>query len=178
LSAPSPDFSVRLGDAGDVQLVLSFFDAAVRWLVARGNTAQWGTEPFSTNPPRIAAAEAWAASGGLRIAERDGVGVGALVIGDAPEWAPPAVEPELYVISLVTSRAPEARGAGRFLLGVAEDEARDRGVPMLRVDCFAGGDRALVKVYESAGFTPTVTFMVGDWPGQVLEKRLPPMQAA
>jgi GNAT superfamily N-acetyltransferase len=163
---------VRVGGADDVPLVLSFFDEAVRWLVARGITDQWGTEPFSTNPKRIAAAEAWALSGGLRIAERDGVAVGSLVIGDAPEWAPPAVEPELYVISLVTSRAREARGAGRFLLGVAEREARERGLPLLRVDCFAGGDGSLVRVYESAGYTRTVQFTVGTWPGQVLERRL------
>lgn len=168
----SSGFDVRLGGSDDVPLVLSFFDEAVRWLVAQGITAQWGTEPFSTNPRRVAAAVDWAASGGLRIANHDGVAVGALVVGKAPDYVPPAADPELYVIALVTSRAPEARGAGRFLLGVAEREAREMGVPLLRVDCFGGGDGSLIKVYESAGFTRTVGFNVGNWPGQVLERRL------
>lgn len=43
---------------------------------------------------------------------------------------------------------------------------------LLRVDCFAGGEGRLVEYYEARGFTPTETFVVGDWPGQVLERRV------
>ena len=48
---------------------------------------------------------------------------------------------------------------------------------MLRVDCFAGGDGALVRYYEKQGFTRDVEFAVprvngSDWPGQVLVQRL------
>ena len=39
-------------------------------------------------------------------------------------------------------------------------------------------DGALVRYYESVGFTPTERFMVDSWPGQLLECRLPPRQGA
>jgi GNAT superfamily N-acetyltransferase len=98
--------------------------------------------------------------------------VGFLVVGEATPYAPPATEPELYVVGLVGSRDPRARGAGRTLLGFAEVVARELGVGLMRVDCYAGGEGALVRFYESAGFTPTVPFEVKGWPGQVLERRL------
>ncbi|MER7277953.1 hypothetical protein ABT369_26275 [Dactylosporangium sp. NPDC000244] len=52
-----------------------------------------------------------------------------------------------------------------------------RGLPLLRVDCYAGGDRALVGWCERQGLTATTPFTVtlpsGDaWPGQVLEQHL------
>ncbi|MGI5239588.1 hypothetical protein [Dactylosporangium sp. CA-139066] len=46
-----------------------------------------------------------------------------------------------------------------------------RGLPLLRVDCYAGDDRALVAWYERQGLTPSETFTAGTWPGQVLEQR-------
>ena len=166
-------FEVRTGSAADAPVVLGLFDDAVRWMVARGATEQWGSEPFSTHPGRVAAVERWAAGGGLRICERDGTPVAALVVGEAPDYVPAATEPELYVVVLVAARSmAAARGAGRVLLGVAEDEARAARLGLLRVDCFAGNDGALVRYYESAGFTPTTPFTVGSWPGQVLERRL------
>ena len=33
--------------------MLRLLDGATEWLVARGRTDQWGTEPHSTNPRRI-----------------------------------------------------------------------------------------------------------------------------
>ncbi|MGH3434055.1 MAG: hypothetical protein ACRDQB_14590, partial [Thermocrispum sp.] len=50
--------------------------------------------------------------------------------------------------------------------------ARQRGIGLLRVDCWAGGDGGLVAYYTGQGFTPTERFTVGDWPGQVLARRL------
>ena len=46
------------------------------------------------------------------------------------------------------------------------------GVGKLRVDCYAGGSGDLVRWYESCGYTRTDPFLVGDWPGQVLERRV------
>lgn len=84
----------------------------------------------------------------------------------------PAGEPELYVHSLVTDRRFAGRGVGGALLAHAVDEARRHGVSLLRLDCYAGGDGRLVAYYEGNGFTPTETFTVGDWPGQVLARRV------
>ena len=160
---------VRPGGPPDVGTVLGLLDEAVRWLVSRGRTGQWGSEPFSTNPKRVEALEAW--TDDLHIAELDGVAGGALAIGPAPEYVPPAVGPEVYVTALVGSR--RGPGAGRLLLEHARAEAVRRGVDRMRVDCYAGGGGALTAYYVSRGFTPTATFTVeGDWPGQVLEMPL------
>ncbi|GAB3521290.1 hypothetical protein GCM10027575_50390 [Phytohabitans suffuscus] len=94
------------------------------------------------------------------------------MVGDAMPYVPPATEPELYVNLLVTSRAFAGRGVGARLLDRAREIARERGVRQLRVDCYRGDDRALVRYYESQGFTATDTFAVGEWPGQLLVERL------
>ena len=90
-------------------------DGAVRWLASIGRSAQWGTEPFSAEPERVAQVRAWAADGGLRLAESGGEAVGAMVLGQAPPYVPPADTPELYVLLLVASRAHAGRGAGAAL---------------------------------------------------------------
>jgi GNAT superfamily N-acetyltransferase len=104
--------------------------------------------------------------------------VGALVVGEANEYVPPATEPELYVNLLVTDRAHAGAGIGGRLLAHAAGLASGRGLGLLRVDCYAGGDGALVRWYEGQGFTATDPFTVerpgrAPWPGQVLVRPLP-----
>ena len=165
-------FSLRVAVPDDAAAVLGLLDDAVVWLNSRGITEQWGTTSFSGDPKRVAAAEGWVRSGGGVIAERDGLPAGALVVGEATSYVPAATEPELYVVLLVAGRDPSARGVGHSLLAVADEAARELGVSLLRVDCYAGGDKSLVRFYESAGYTRTHTFDVNGWPGQVLERRL------
>lgn len=167
-------FAVRRGGSEDAALVLGLFDSAVVWMVRRQATEQWGTRPFSEEPRRVAAVGSWSSQGGLFVCERDGRAVAALVLGDAPAYAPPAQEPERYVVALVSSCEPASRGSGRLLLRRAERESVAAGVGLLRLDCFAGNGGALVRYYVSAGFTPTTSFRVGAWPAQVLQKRLDP----
>jgi GNAT superfamily N-acetyltransferase len=89
---------------------------------------------------------------------------------------PPADEPELYVRLLVTERASKGQNIGGQLLEHAVKLARDAGAGLLRVDCFAGGDGALIRYYEKQGFTRTEAFAVpvsgSEWPGQVLAQRV------
>jgi GNAT superfamily N-acetyltransferase len=169
------DITIRRADVDDVPAALGLMESAARWLIARGRPGQWGTEPQATNPRRITAFTGWAADGDLWVAELDGGAVGALAVGVAPDHVPPAAEPELYVNLLVTDRAHAGRGIGRALLGHARKLAEERGVGLLRVDCYAGDDRALVTYYEREGFHATAPFTVetprGPWPGQVLEMR-------
>jgi GNAT superfamily N-acetyltransferase len=168
--------TIRPGGSEDVAAVLGLLDGAVAWLVANGRPGQWGTEPASDSPRRHEQATGWARSGGLYLAEIDGTVVGALAVGDAPAHVPPPREPELYVNLLVTDRSRAGSGIGTALLDKARDIARARGVTLMRVDCYAGHDRALVGYYESQGFVSTEPFTVdlpgGAWPGQVLEQRL------
>ena len=165
-------FSLRVAGPDDAASVLGLLDDAVVWLNSRGITEQWGTRSFSGDPsgwppPRAGCARAVRCS-----PTRDGLAAGALVVGEAPPYVAPPTEPELYVVLLVADRHPAARGVGHALLGCAEEAGRELGVPALRVDCYAGGDQALVRFYESAGFVRTDTFDVKGWPGQVLERRL------
>lgn len=151
-------------------------DRATEWLVARGRTDQWGTEAHSTNPHRVAQIEGFVSDEGLWVAELDGRVVGALAVGDAMPYVPPATEPELYIRLLVTERASQGTGIGTELLDHARVLARGLGVGLLRVDCFGGGDGALIRYYEKQGFTRAEPFGVqvseSEWPGQVLFQRL------
>ena len=164
--------AIRRGTVDDLDAVLDLFDQAVRWLTAQGRTGQWGSEPFSASPGRAERTRQWLA-GEAWLAETDGRAAGFLAIGDPQSHIPPSDVSELYVASLVGGRFPAARGAGRMLLRHAEARAIEEGVERVRVDCYAGDDRALVNFYVSAGFTPIDTFVYGGtWPGQVLELRL------
>jgi hypothetical protein len=56
--------------------------------------------------------------------------------------------------------------------------ARQRGAGLLRLDCYAGGDGALVAYYESVGFQQVVRFTVEilgtPYTGCLLQQRLAP----
>lgn len=169
--------TIRRGGRGDVPAVLALLDGATEWLVARGRTEQWGTAPHSTSPRRVEQITNFAADGELWVGTVAGRVVGALAVGAAMEYVPPAAEPELYVRLLVTDRAFAGHNLGGTLLDHARDLARASGVRLLRVDCFAGGDQALVRYYERQGFTRETEFAVPrvnepDWLGQVLAQRL------
>src|SRR5690348_12826763 len=108
---------IRPGSAEDAQTLLGLFDEAVEWLVARGQTGQWGTEPFSSRASAISRAAEWASGGGLWLAESaDGAPVGAIVVGARPPWVPAADEPERYVEALVTSRRHAGQDVGGELV--------------------------------------------------------------
>ena len=159
---------IRQGAAADAGTVLRLFDEAVEWLVARGQTGQWGSEPFSTNEKRVAVAAEWAAGGGLRLAEDEqGEALGAIVLGARPPWVSPAPTAELYVQALVTSRRHAGKDIGGELIRRAVAETRVTGRPRLRVDCWRDAPR-LVAWYERQGFRRSGTFEVDGWRGQVL----------
>ena len=173
---PDAQLSIRAGDDRDVPAILRLFDEAIAWLVERGQTGQWGERPFSERPQNVEHAEEWASGGGLRMAEIAGEAVGFIVLGGAYPWVTPVAEPELYVQALVTSRAHSGRDVGGALVRRAYEEARERGIGLIRVDCWAGAPR-LVRWYEEQGFARTETFTVGfgpggDWTGQVFEHRV------
>jgi len=115
-----------------------------------------------------------AAGDGLRIAEEStGEVLGAMVItGEHQSYVSAVDEPELYINLLITSRRHIGRGIGAALVDQARIEARESGIDLIRVDCYAGDDGKLVRFYTGVGFTPTESFIVGEWPGQLLEMRL------
>jgi len=169
---------IRAGTPEDVGAVLKLLDGAVEWLVAQGRTAQWGAEPWSTQPSLVQRVVGRAERGELRIAELDGGVAGAVAVSEeAGDYVSPAGEPELYVSMMVTERRFKGRGVGAALLAEARAEALRRGLPLLRVDCYRGDDRKLVAFYRGQGFTEVGPFTVRlkdgrDWPGMLLAQRL------
>jgi GNAT superfamily N-acetyltransferase len=154
---------IRAGNVADLDTVLALMDEAVAWLAAQGRTDQWGSEPFSTNPKTTAFIKKLVDEGDLFIAERDGETAGALIVNEAPmPYVPTVEERELYVRLLVASRRYKGAGIGAELVEFAREEARKRGIELLRVDCYSGPDEKLVRFYESAGFTRTQRINVRD----------------
>ncbi len=165
---------IRPGGPDDFRTLMAFFDDAILWLTARGSAGQWGTEPWTGNPKREERVRGMAAHEGLLIAEVGGEPAGATIHTEqCPAHVPPAGERELYIDLLITSRAYAGHGVGGALIERGRQEARERGIALLRVDCWAGGDGDLVRYYEGQGFVPTVQFDVRGWIGQVFEQRVP-----
>ncbi|MFE5720947.1 GNAT family N-acetyltransferase [Streptomyces erythrochromogenes] len=168
---------IRPGGPADAPALLDMLDSAVAWMNARGNTEQWGTTPYSRRPGGPERVERYTTENTPYVAELDGVPVGALVLdhGPSPQLPiAPAGEPERYVRLLVSDRRHAGRGIGAALLAHAAEETRRAGIALLRVDCWAGGGGELVAFYERNGFAPAERFLSGDWPGQVLARRVGP----
>jgi GNAT superfamily N-acetyltransferase len=169
--ADDGSLKIRHGSVADKPLLLALFDEAVAWLVARGQDGQWGERPISSRPEGPAWVERFACGGGLRVAELDGEPVGVLAVGERPGHVPAVAVSELYVNLLLTSRRHAGRQLGARLVEVAIDEARAADRALLRVDCWAGAP-TLVAWYQRQGFTPTDTFDVNGWKGQIFEMEL------
>jgi len=167
-----PDLRITPGGPGDDVDLLALFDEEVAWLVARGQTGQWGTQPFSEIPARRQRVREWATGDGLWFANGPrGERAGALVVGDAPDYVPPSEVPELYVVVLLTAPAWRGRGVGALLVEHAARLARERQATRLRVDCWAGVPE-LPAAYERLGFDRVGAFTVRDWPGAILTRPL------
>lgn len=166
---------LRPGRADDEERLLALFDGAVRWLTERGFGGQWGTRPWSERPDTRQRVAHLARSAGLTVAVAGDELVGALEVSVvSPAYAPVTDEPGLYVVLLLASRRFVGQGIGTALLDHARFDCLERGLHLLRVDCWAGGDRRLVGYYEGAGFTATEMFDRSGWPGQLLIQRLDP----
>jgi GNAT superfamily N-acetyltransferase len=165
--------TVRSGRETDAGKILGLWDAAIAWLVARGQTGQWGTVPASARTACRAAVQEWASGHGLLIAELDAEPVGvSVVVESCPIYVPPTELRESYLLFLVADRTKAGHGIGAALVEHAAGEARANRSELLRVDCWVGAPD-LVRWYERNGFVKTDTFTVDDgWHGQVFEMKL------
>ncbi|MGC4106261.1 MAG: GNAT family N-acetyltransferase [Thermomicrobiales bacterium] len=167
-------FGHRPGTVDDLDALMGLFDAAVEWLVARGQPEQWGSEPWSADPAKVDRIRGFIEDGDLWVAvdEADRV-VGATIVNEVPMPYVEAVnEPELYVRLLISDPAYRGANIGGELLERGKAIARERGIDLLRVDCFAGGGGSLVRYYESQGFQRVHPFDVKGWPGMLLAQRV------
>ncbi|HET9172876.1 MAG TPA: GNAT family N-acetyltransferase [Actinospica sp.] len=173
---------IRLAGDEDVAPVLRMFDGIMEWLVAQGRTGQWGTEQWSGRSELVERVVGRVERGELRVAEEDVDGAARLLgvvslAEDCAAYVSAPPEPELFINLLGTARAAKGRNVGGLLLDEARAEARRRGLRLVRVDCYAGGDRKLNSWYVSQGFTEVGPFTVRrpgreDWPGMLLQQYL------
>ncbi|MFI6447969.1 GNAT family N-acetyltransferase [Kitasatospora sp. NPDC050543] len=169
---------IRTGGPDDAADIIALLDSAIAWLASLGRTGQWGDRPWSSRPAAVEHIHGYTRDFLVRLAEdAGGRTVGCCVLAEvAPDYVTAAPERELYVRNLVTDRSRSGSGIGAALIADAVEEARRRGIGLLRVDCYAGDDRRLVGRYRALGFTETNAFEVqqpsGPWPGQVLEIRV------
>lgn len=178
----STGVTMRPGTEADIPVMLRLLDDRIEWLVSQGRTKQWGTEPRSDDPDRVQQATRFVTSGGTWVAIEDNATngeqeqeqvLGILTVGDAASYVSPAAEPELYINLIITDPKKGAgRGLGDVLVAKAKALAKEKGVGLLRLDCYAGGDDKLVRWYESRGFKKQESFEAKGWPGQVLAMRL------
>lgn len=115
----------RTGSAEDIDAVLALFDTNVAWLVERGRSDQWGSEPFSEQPKLVEFVRDLLSTGLVTIAEIDGAVVGASVVTDHPmPYVPPIAENERYLKLLIVSPAHRGQRIGHRLIELARDFTR------------------------------------------------------
>jgi GNAT superfamily N-acetyltransferase len=140
---------IRPGCETDAEALLSIWDAAVTWLVARGQAMQWGTEPASEQPRYRNLVQQWVTDPGLSIAEMRDQPVGAsVIVPSPPAHVPPTPLRETYLLFLISDRSYAGSGIGSQLVTRVADDARKSGSEVLRVDCWAGAPD-LVAWYET-----------------------------
>lgn len=168
------------GNEDDLVNILALWDEAVAWLVAKGIEGQWGSTPFSQLPAMRERCLSWLRNGELFIA-REGDAYGGPIVATlalvatiphyaASAWGP-APDKGLYLEAFTTARIRHGSGLGRALLTWAEAYTLEQGKTVLRLDCWAENE-ALQAYYRGAGFQPRGTFRLGNWEGQMFEKRL------
>lgn len=109
------------------------------------------------------------------------LGIMAFNEGPTPGGSTPTVaEREMYVHLLLTTRDLVYRGLGVRMMQEAKEEARRRGIGLMRLSCYAGEDGKLIATYEKMGFRKNSDEVVvvpnwdgsGPWPKVVMEMRL------
>ncbi len=164
--------AVRAGSPTDRALLIELIDGAVAWMVARGQTGQWGDKPVAERIDGARWISGLASDSGLRILELDDEPAGALIVGDAPDYAPEVAQRDMFVNMLVTSRRHAGNHLGSALIRAAIEEGLAAECEVLRLDCWAGAP-TLVAWYERQGFERAGTFELDDgWRGQLFSMPL------
>jgi ribosomal protein S18 acetylase RimI-like enzyme len=168
---------VEMANLADLEEVLRLFDAVQAWLVARGLREQWGDAPFSAGEAQRERFAAWLVAGSFFVVRRQRRIVGTLVLGAMPpDYAHDALAGRVrggYLEALAVHRDHAGRGVGTSLLRWAEEEARERGLGHLRLDCWAE-NQVLRAYYRRAGFAEIADLTLGSWRGTLFEKPIPP----
>ena len=166
----NPSSAIRPAREEDVPAVMALLQRRIDWMDEKG-LYQWNKTGYLTcYPPehfrRLIREElVFAAWTGDSL-----TGVMALLARD-PRWPNGGDGLAYYVHHLAT--APDCPGLGREMLAWAEDFARERGKPFLRLDSQKVND-ALSRYYEALGYRPAGECVDGAYVGILREKSLLP----
>lgn len=163
----SDDVCIRRATKADLPATKNILDAASRWLISRG-IQQWdrGYMPLKALVSRLDRGE-------LYVCVREGTVIGTLTMLDADQdlWG----EDEgcyLYLHTIAIRPDLRGTGLGHWMLGWAEQVARQRGKSALRLDCLMEGE-ALRRYYRREGFTEVGSKQMNPtWCAALFEKRL------
>ncbi|MFF4457808.1 GNAT family N-acetyltransferase [Streptomyces goshikiensis] len=172
------DMKVTAGGPGEVGDFVAMLHDHSSWLVPVQYVSLYETLEWENPSPIVKQVLGHARAGEIRVC-RDlltRITGGSVLTGEAPEFAPSAEEPELYLHFLVT-RVRFRQLSMAALVADARAEAAWRGVRLLRTHCWTGEDGRFVREYEELGFTATLEFeeLRSDgsfWRGQVLQTRV------
>lgn len=139
--------SIEQATQQDARSVLALRHSLEAWLEAR-NVEQWGRGEIELGElERQVAANEWhvvrSPSGHLRAALR-------LLWSDEPVWREQNAL-AVYVHGLMVNRADAGLGLGAALLAWAEQQAREKSAPLLRLDCVES-NKDLRRYYCALGF--------------------------
>lgn len=172
------DMKVVEGGLDDVQDFLAMFHDHSSWLVPVQHVDLFETLDWDEPVPIVKQVLRHVRGGRMRICQDllTRVTGGSVLTDEAPEFAAPAEEPELYLHFLVT-RVRFRQFTTAALVADARAEAVRRGARLLRTHCWAGEDGRLVREYEELGLTATLEFEAlrsdgSFWPGRILQTRV------
>jgi ribosomal protein S18 acetylase RimI-like enzyme len=139
---------LAVGTSGDVEPFVELLESAATWLWERG-VRQW--EPGSMRDQQRLL-RAWADAGHLVAARADDLLVAGCFLVPHPtaEWSARPGD-ALYLHKLVVARTHARRGLAHRILSWCEHDARSRGVPRIRLDCWDGNER-LRSLYRAEGY--------------------------
>jgi GNAT superfamily N-acetyltransferase len=145
------DLALRAARAEDVERVRTILEAAAADLTARFGEGHWS---------RVSAVETLrrhADQGTLFLAEIDGAAIGAMQVTDRKvsfyrgEWFAHPKDAAAYLLDMAIEPAHQRRGLGRRAMALAEELARARGLPAIRLDAY-GGPAGAGGFYAKCGY--------------------------
>ncbi|MFD5617559.1 GNAT family N-acetyltransferase [Streptomyces yangpuensis] len=172
------DLKVGAGGPEEAGDFLAMLNDCSSWLVLHRHPHLYEALEREDPPLIVRQVRGHARAGRMRIC-RDllsRVTGGSVLTDEAPEFAPPVDDPELYLHFLVT-RMRHRQLSMAALVADARAEAARRGARLLRTHCWAGEDGRLLREYEELGFSATLKFDVvrsdgSLWPGRVMRTRV------
>jgi len=167
---------IRSAIKDDATAILNLFDGAVQWLVDRGLSAQWGTQPFSINDVMVSQVNEWITKDLSFVGIVGGKVSGFICLSkNAPSYLDDLdaliQAGNFFIQGLVADRRLKGCGVGAKLLQYADVIATDHRHDWIYVDCW-NGEEYLATYYEGAGYEKVAAFYVGEWQGVLMQKAL------